>query len=60
LGVAINTSKSIIATDRPVAEFAKRTAVNGHDVSALSFKEFISNNNFFGRLMLSQRLLRNK
>jgi hypothetical protein len=58
LGVEINLSKSVIAKGRKVVEFAKRTGLDGKDVSALSFKDFISNNNFFGRLSISSRLVR--
>lgn len=36
LGVAINLSKSVIAPNRAVFEFAKVTGHNGKDVSALS------------------------
>lgn len=53
-------SKSIIAKSRPVLEFAKRTSVNGSDVSALSFKELLTSNNFFGRLAVTTRLINNK
>jgi len=60
LGVEINVKKSVISDDVPIVEFAKRTAYHGKDVSALSFKEFISNNNFFGRLNLSIRLINNR
>jgi hypothetical protein len=60
LGVGINLSKSIVAERRPVLEFAKRTSINGVDVSALPFKEIISSNNFFGRLAITTRLIRNK
>jgi hypothetical protein len=59
LGVSINLSKSVIATSKPVLEFAKRTSVNGIDVSSLPFKELISNNSFFGRLSITTRLIRN-
>lgn len=59
LGVSINLSKSIIAKSSPVVEFAKRTSVKGVDVSALPFKELVSNNSFFGRLSISTRLIRN-
>lgn len=59
LGVSINLSKSIIATSKPVVEFAKRTSVNGVDVSALPFKELLTGNNFFGRLAITTRLIRN-
>jgi len=57
LGVQINVNKSVVATDRAVVEFAKRTGLNGFDVSALSIKEFINCNNFFGRLELARRLI---
>jgi len=57
LGVEINLSKSVIARGVAVVEFAKRTGYKGYDVSALSFKDFISNNNFFGRLSIVSRLL---
>lgn len=60
LGVGINLSKSVIAVNRPVLEFAKRTSVNGSDVSALSFKELLSSDNFFGRLAVTSRLINNK
>lgn len=56
LGVTINESKSIISK-LPVVEFAKRTSYFGMDVSAFSFKEFISNNNFFGRLSIATKLV---
>jgi hypothetical protein len=59
LGVDINLSKSIISESKPVLEFAKRTSVNGVDVSALSFKELLNSNNFFGRLAVTTRLVRN-
>jgi hypothetical protein len=57
LGVEINLTKSVIAKGVPVVEFAKRTSYKGFDVSALSFKEFISNNNFFGRLSITSKLI---
>jgi hypothetical protein len=40
-------------------EFAKRTSLNGVDVSALPFKELIMSNNFFGRLAVTTRLIKN-
>jgi hypothetical protein len=58
IGVSINLSKSIIAESKPVLEFAKRTSVRGVDVSAVSIKELIVSNNFFGRLSLVTRLIR--
>jgi len=60
LGVGINLSKSIISESKPVLEFAKRTSLNGEDVSALSFKELLTGNNFFGRLAITTRLINNK
>jgi len=60
LGVEINMSKSIISLNKPVLEFAKRTSVNGVDVSALPFKELLTSNNFFGRLAVTTRLIRAK
>jgi hypothetical protein len=57
LGVEINLTKSVIAKGKAVVEFAKRTGLNGYDVSALSFKEMISNNNFFGRLSIVTKLI---
>nr|UTQ48828.1 RNA-dependent RNA polymerase [Monilinia fructicola mitovirus 11] len=59
LGVSINLSKSIVAESKPVLEFAKRTSVNGVDVSALPFKELLTSNNFFGRLAVTTRLVNN-
>jgi hypothetical protein len=59
IGVEINLSKSIIAESLPVVEFAKRTSIKGVDVSALSFKEMLSSNTFFGRLAITTRLIRN-
>jgi len=59
LGVSINLSKSIISESKPVLEFAKRTSLNGKDVSALPAKELLSTNNFFGRLALTTRLIEN-
>jgi hypothetical protein len=58
LGVEINMSKSVISKDRPVFEFAKRTSFYGKDVSAISFKEMLQGNSFFGRLALTTRLVR--
>lgn len=50
LGVSINLKKSVVSETKSVVEFAKRTALCGQDVSALSWKELLSNNTFFGRL----------
>jgi len=59
LGIGINLSKSIIAESKPCLEFAKRTSLFGEDVSALSFKELLTSNNFFGRLAVTTRLINN-
>jgi len=42
IGVEINLSKSISSPSRPVFEFAKRTVVDGINVSGISFKQLIS------------------
>lgn len=60
LGVGINKTKSIIAPNKPVVEFAKRTGLKGFDVSGLSFKEMLANANFFGRLQQTTRLINNQ
>jgi hypothetical protein len=49
LGVPINTSKSVCATV-PVTEFAKVTSFRGQNVSALSWKMFMSGNSLMGRV----------
>jgi len=36
IGVPINVSKSVVAENRPVAEFVKRVCLNGKDVSPFS------------------------
>jgi hypothetical protein len=48
-GVPINTTKSVVATV-PVTEFAKVTSLHGKNVSALSWKMFMSGNSFAGRM----------
>jgi len=60
LGIEINLTKSIISEKSPVIEFAKRTSIDNHDVSPLSFKEMINSNNFFGRVGLATRLVERK
>jgi hypothetical protein len=50
IGVPINVSKSVISPNKPVAEFVKRTCLNGQDVSAFSWKQFISQSSFMGRV----------
>jgi hypothetical protein len=56
LGVPCNPSKSIPALYRPVCEFAKRTSLGLHDVSGLSWKEFLQGNNLPGKINLALRL----
>jgi len=56
LGVDTNPSKSIPSPCRPVCEFAKRTSVGYHDVSGLSWKEFLQGNNLPGKINLALRL----
>lgn len=42
LGVGVNTSKSLLSKTGTALEFAKRTIVNGTDVSPIAFKEFFA------------------
>jgi len=56
LGVPINTSKSVCATV-PVTEFAKVTSLRGKNVSALSWKMFMSGNSLMGRVNIIYNLL---
>lgn len=42
LGLEINLSKSIRSPSLEVFEFAKRTVINGINVSSLSFQQIIS------------------
>jgi len=50
LKVGINPSKSLISEELNAIEFAKRTGVDGNDVSGLSFKQFISEDSIMGRM----------
>jgi len=57
LGVSINLSKSIVSQQlRPVVEFAKRTSLDGVDVSALSWKMLASQDNAPGRVLIAEKL----
>jgi len=49
IGVPINESKSVIA-NIPAVEYLKVTTLKGVNVSALSWRMFISNNSFMGRI----------
>jgi hypothetical protein len=48
IGVPINLSKSVVA-NIPCIEYLKTTVLGGQNVSALSWRMFISNNSFMGR-----------
>jgi hypothetical protein len=50
LGVDINLSKSIVSPNRQVFEFAKRTLVDGINVSSLSFQQIISQTSIGARV----------
>jgi len=50
IGVPINMSKSVVAVNKPVVEFVKRVSVNGIDVSPFSWKQFITENFYLGRI----------
>jgi len=56
LGVEINLSKSVVAVNASF-EFAKVTGHRGRDVSALSWKMFVSQNTLMGRANISYFLL---
>jgi len=52
-GVPINTSKSVVSIQKaPVVEFAKRTSYNLTDVSPISWKMFLNQDTFAGRLSI--------
>lgn len=56
IGVPINLSKSVVATNSTL-EFAKVTMHYGVNVSALSWKMFISQNNLMGRVNILYSLI---
>jgi len=56
LGVPINVTKSVVATV-PATEFAKVTSLYGKNVSALSWKMFMSGNSLMGRVNIAFMLL---
>jgi hypothetical protein len=58
LDVGINLSKSLIAEGLQTVEFAKRTGLNGIDVSGLSWKQLISESTLTGRVSFALLLLR--
>lgn len=52
-GVELNMAKSVCSKGRfPTVEFAKRTSLRGVDVSPLSFKMFLNQDSFKGRLSI--------
>lgn len=51
LGVEINLTKSISSHDRPVFEFAKRTCFGNTDLSPISIKQLLSNDQLSERAM---------
>lgn len=51
LGVEINLTKSISSHDRPVFEFAKRTCFGNSDLSPISIKQLLSNDQLSERTM---------
>lgn len=59
LGVPINVSKSVVATNNTI-EFAKVTVSKGENVSAISWKMFISQNTLMGRANIAYSLLRKR
>jgi hypothetical protein len=56
IGVSINLSKSVIST-RHCFEFAKVTGYKGHNVSAVSWKMWMSQNNMMGRVNITNKML---
>jgi len=52
LDVGTNPSKSLFSEQLSALEFAKRTGVNGIDVSGISWKQFISDPSLMGRINL--------
>jgi predicted DNA-binding transcriptional regulator len=56
LGVGINLAKSVVSFNK-TTEFAKVTTHNGLNVSAISWKMFISQNTMMGRVNIAFSLL---
>lgn len=59
IGMEINEKKSVVARNETF-EFAKVTGHKGHNVSAVSWKMFISQNSFIGRANIAFSLLRKR
>lgn len=57
LGVSINLSKSVVSKQlTPVVEYAKRTSMDGVDVSALSWKMLASQDNLAGKVNIATKV----
>jgi hypothetical protein len=50
IGVPINSSKSVVSKGGVVCEFVKRISVKGNEVSAFSWKQFLSQDTLLGRI----------
>jgi len=59
-GVSCNPSKSLIAPDRPVIEFAKRVSIGPREVSAFSWRQARALDSLFGRASMAYDLLSRK
>lgn len=59
IGMEVNVKKSVVARNETF-EFAKVTGHKGHNVSAVSWKMFISQNSFIGRANIGFSLLRKR
>lgn len=56
IGLEINVKKSVVARNETF-EFAKVTGHKGYNVSAVSWRMFISQNSFIGRANIAFSLL---
>lgn len=53
LGVEVNEAKSVISPKGVAVEYAKRLSFMGIDVSAISWRMILSQENFAGRVATS-------
>jgi hypothetical protein len=53
LGVSCNKSKSLLAPNRPVVEFAKRVSIGLEEVSPLSWRQLRSLDSLVGRASIA-------
>lgn len=58
LDVGVNPSKSLISDSLNSFEFAKRTGLNGLDVSGISWKQLIAENSLTGRTSFALTMLK--